>query len=126
MEDAIKISTYHCLCSQLALATRQSLATYTTRQTDHAIILTQQDILEQRLEQDCQVRVIRFDDGFEKRYLKVCSRCELPVAYHLDKAQFEPSSGEVGAEHTVMYVIADGLQSTDDLSNIQNDYLAPK
>jgi len=56
--------------------------------------------------------MIRREDGFEKRMLLRCRRCNLVIAYKLDEAQF--GEGNMKAENFV-YILPGALMSTADV-----------
>lgn len=64
---------------------------------------------------DSKPTVIRRDDGLEKRYMHKCGRCDLTLAYQLDKSQFEGAEPESGPRLDVVYVFPGGLMSTEDM-----------
>lgn len=118
MATGTNIQTYHCLCAQLALATPRPLSAFASRSQDKSFILRQlEHVLQQRLETSEQPKMVRLHDGFEKRYVLECSRCRLPIAYHLDKAQFEPSSSSTGIETEILYILPGALQTTEELAS---------
>lgn len=53
--------------------------------------------------------IVRREDGFEKRYLYRCQRCDVVVGYGLDEEQWSGTS-DVPA---VMFILSNGLMSTD-------------
>jgi len=76
--------------------------------------------------------ILRLEDGFEKRWHLVCSRCELKVGYRLSTSAFSNISpaveaGAAGAqaqaqgkgqeepEMGVLYLYPEGLVSTEDM-----------
>jgi hypothetical protein len=58
--------------------------------------------------------VIRSDDGFEKRHLQRCARCQLIVGYQLDKSQYEGLE-EIGRREDVVYLLPGGILNTEDM-----------
>jgi hypothetical protein len=72
------IHTYHCICTQLVLASTTIL---------------------------------------EKRYFHKCGRCELNIAYSLDKSQFEDTKASLGVREDVAFLIPGGLVSTEDMKS---------
>ena len=102
------ITTYHCLCSELALASPFPLQKYPQRLLDGARICQILDLDVAAKNTDISVAsadspprimlagdaavdlkplVLQLDDGFEKRYTLRCARCALPLGYQLDRAQ---------------------------------------
>ena len=59
--------------------------------------------------------IIRREDGFEKRILLRCQRCDLIVGYRLDQAHFEQIRGDVKADE-VVYILPGGLMSTEEIN----------
>jgi hypothetical protein len=59
--------------------------------------------------------VIRGEQGFEKRYLQRCGRCNLTVGYQLDKSQFEGVE-EQGRREDVVYLLPGGLMTTKEMA----------
>jgi len=136
--------TYHCICSQIILATTMSLSKFSQRSgsaLDKAHIVPlltssstssdndgQFEISKQTPDSefpqcaiivgavlDPKAIIIRREDGFEKRYLQRCGRCGLVVGYHLDSSQYNGAKGS-GREDGVVYVLPGGLMSTEDMS----------
>ncbi|KAF2433336.1 hypothetical protein EJ08DRAFT_583958 [Tothia fuscella] len=121
-----QLHTYHCLCSNLLFASTRELATLPrrtsldkshilplpsstdaqSRQREYAILLT--------TTLDRKPVVIRSEEGFEKRYLQRCGRCQLVVGYQLDKSQYEGVE-DLGRKDDVIYLLPGGLLSTDDM-----------
>lgn len=67
------------------------------------------------LEHDVPI-VLKLEDGFEKRYFLQCGRCDLKVAYRLDKSQFDGGGvGGEGVREDVLYVLPGALVSTDEV-----------
>jgi hypothetical protein len=58
--------------------------------------------------------VIRGDQGFEKRYLQRCGRCNVTVGYQLDMSQFEDVEGQ-GRREDVVYLLPGGLMTTEEM-----------
>lgn len=133
------VYTYHCLCTHLLLATSTPLHALPTRKnspdqahimplppppapvtskgraqvlnnaaasTDHYGLL-----LSTRL--DNAPEVVKSDDGFEKRYLQRCGRCNLVVGYQLDWQQF--AGDRAGRNEDVVYLLQDGFVTTSEM-----------
>lgn len=130
--------SYHCICSTFILATNYDLSTQPRRSNsalDKAVILPTKNpdspddhqVIIQNLVADRKPTVIRREDGFEKRTLLRCQRCELVVGYYLDQAQFK--SEDVLAPD-VVYILPGGLLSTegmmDDKTPVQPEWAAQK
>ena len=117
------ILTYHCLCTQLSLATTAPLEALPKRQLDAAAIATCGDFASaseptltmQALSLDDKATVLKLDDGFEKRYAVRCTRCGLAAGYHLDKSQFSGSESETGPRTDVVYILPGGLLTTEEM-----------
>lgn len=134
--------TYHCHCSTLLLATHFAISTLPKRADpglDKACILLgetppvehadtdQRSVDTGRLTPsndrwpvvkllstvvDKKPVVIRRPDGFEKRWPHRCARCRVVVAYTLSP----PSDDHQTEGSDAIYVLEDGLVSTDQLS----------
>ena len=117
------IFTYHCLCTQLSLATTASLESLPKRQLDAAAIATLGDFASaskptltmQALSVDDKAAVLKLDDGFEKRYAVRCTRCGLAAGYHLDKGQFGGTESQSGPRTDVVYILPGGLLTTEEM-----------
>lgn len=133
------IYTYHCLCTNLLLATSTPLPALPTRQNsiDHAHIMPlppppstnaparrgsnhvpidHYGLLLSTL--DPTPQIITSDDGFEKRYLQRCGRCHLTVGYHLDWQQFDNATepnARTGKRDDVVYLIPGGFITTSEM-----------
>ncbi|KAF2844591.1 hypothetical protein T440DRAFT_315535 [Plenodomus tracheiphilus IPT5] len=136
------VYTYHCLCSHLLLATTTPLPSLPTRTNsfDKAHIMplpppptpqtttrrSSQDtspttttptndhyglLLSTR--QDRNPKILTSDDGFEKRYLQRCGRCNLVVGYHLDWQQF--AGDRVGRRDDYVFLLPGGFVKTSDM-----------
>jgi len=63
--------------------------------------------------------VIRREDGFEKRLLWRCARCNVVVGYEIlgqDRMEVDGGKGQEGYKGRVMYVLPGGITSTDVMS----------
>lgn len=110
------IYTYHCICSQLSLAMRDRLDGLSKRQLDSAAIATTTDtILDDKLLTEQTAIILRIEDGFEKRYLAKCSRCDATVGYRLDKTQYDSTTTISGAREDLLYILPNALVSTDEM-----------
>lgn len=117
------IFTYHCLCTQLSLATTASLEALPKRQLDAAAIATCGDFASaskptltmQALSADDRPTVLKLDDGFEIRYAVRCTRCGLATGYHLAKSQFSGTEGQSGPRTDVVYILPGGLLTTEEM-----------
>ncbi|KAK5167058.1 uncharacterized protein LTR77_007788 [Saxophila tyrrhenica] len=117
-----QVHTYHCLCTELVLATYAPLQSLPKRKADHAAIckLAGSDlpipggvVLSGSSFDDAEPIVLNLEDGFEKRYAARCKRCDLQIGYWLDKSQFEPE--QKGRRTDVMYLLPGGLMSTEEM-----------
>jgi hypothetical protein len=121
------IHTYHCICTQLVLASTSIIESLKTRTSDSSHILPLPDLsststtsqygLFTNTITDDKPTVIRLEDGFEKRYFHKCGRCELNIAYTLDKSQFDGTKASSGAREDVAFLIPGGLVSTEDMKS---------
>jgi hypothetical protein len=131
----LHVHTYHCLCSHLLLACTKPLSDLNRRTAlDKSYILplpssppspppshadadagkvSEAYALLPGLTPDRIPIVIRTADGFEKRYLHRCGRCQLVVAYKLDKSQYDGE--EIGKRDDVIYLLPGGFQDTDEM-----------
>jgi hypothetical protein len=144
---APEIHTYHCLCSQLLLATTlplQSCARRGGESLDKAYILPLSSTLaalpeasESAQDQSSSISgnsnysallhtildrkpiTIRRSDGFETRYQHRCSRCNLVIGYHLDKSQYDQS--QTGRREDVFYVLPEALMTTTDMAESKDN-----
>jgi hypothetical protein len=60
-----------------------------------------------------QAEIITSDDGFEKRYLQRCGRCNLVVGYQLDWQQF--SADRTGRREDCVFLLPGGFVKTSDM-----------
>lgn len=63
---------------------------------------------------DRNPEIIRSDEGFEKRYLQRCGRCNLVVGYQLDWQQFE-GDAKTGRREDVVFLLPGGFVKTSDM-----------
>lgn len=120
------ITTYHCLCTEVVLATTSDLFSLPKRQSDGSLICKlspgeditpDTSILTSAVTIDDTPLVLNLEDGFEKRYPASCSRCGLMLGYQLDLSQWEATKDGKGRRSDVVYVIPGGLLSTEDVSS---------
>lgn len=119
------VTTYHCLCTELVLASTVSLASLHKRARDGAFIcpltshsgivdgsatLTESSLVEP------EPILLKLEDGFEKRYLVKCSRCGLMLGYHLDTSQFDATKSSMGVRGDVLYILPGGLHTTTEMT----------
>jgi hypothetical protein len=130
VNSARTITTYHCICAQLLLASTQSITSLPTRSSpDRSSILrlpaashAPEDLSEYAtlfgtvLDRDAVV--IRGEEGFEKRYLQRCGRCKVVVGYMLDWGQFGDADGggKVGRREDVVYLLPGGMVTTEEMA----------
>lgn len=110
---------YHCLCTTLIIATKYELEALPTRAPpalDGAMILPlqpkEQNVILQNVVSGSKAVAVRREDGFEKRKLLRCNRCNLVLGYHLDHTHF--ATQEVTAED-IAYILPGALMSTEDM-----------
>ena len=139
---ATKIHTYHCTCTTLLLATPYALSTLPRRSSpalDSALILplgpapsasddtpatsaagasgeakdrfAYSMVLSTSL--DRKPVIVRREDGFEKRWVRRCVRCRVPVGYVLRLPS--ESAGEEREGEDVVYLFEEGLRATEEL-----------
>lgn len=65
--------------------------------------------------QERTAEIMTSDDGFEKRYLQRCGRCNLAVGYQLDWAQF--GGDRTGRRDDVVFLIPGGFMTTSEMIN---------
>lgn len=115
--------SYHCICSTFIIATNYDISSLPVRRDpalDKAIILptgvneesNDQNTILQGLVADKQPTVIRRDDGFERRVLMKCQRCNLVVGYRLEQAPFKDQAVR---SDDVLYILPGALVSTEDM-----------
>lgn len=116
------VHTYHCICTQLILATTSKLDTLQTRSSDKSFICplpapgtSSHNATLVDTAVDSKATVVRLEDGFEKRYFEKCLRCDLIVGYHLDRSQFDESKDQAGKRDDVVYLLPGGLMTTDEM-----------
>lgn len=121
------VHTYHCICTQLILATTTTLDKVSIRSSDKSHICALPETASKahyaRLSNtslDEKPTVIRLEDGFEKRFFEKCVRCDLIVGYHLDKSQCEDTKSHSGCREDVVYLLPGGLLSTADMQAGKN------
>ncbi|EPE25801.1 hypothetical protein GLAREA_01713 [Glarea lozoyensis ATCC 20868] len=128
--DAPAIKTYHCLCSTLLLSTTHNLASLPRRSSasdgglDAAIILPlppspptselKQEGYTTLLSQprDSAPIVIRREDGFEKRHLLKCKRCNLIYGYRIAGENAQSDGNMAVYTGSVIYLLPGGLIET--------------
>lgn len=125
MEDSI--NTYHCLCATLILATPFRLDALPTRAPpvqDQSAILplgsgSDTSTPVSRLYNVVENRkptMMRREDGFEKRGVLSCSRCQLAIGYKLE---------DEGAGANLVYILPGGLVTTEDMKTGTTTGAAP-
>lgn len=126
------IYTYHCLCTELVLASTTPLTKLPTRTSDRSIIcplpptindttvLSSHHALLHGVSTESSSIVVEREDGFEKRYLQRCPRCNITVGYQLDKSMYKDPGNESGPREDVVYLLPGGLVSTEDMMEGKN------
>jgi hypothetical protein len=130
MEHSPPIKTYHCLCSTLLLSTTHNLTSLPRRSSsnegglDAAIILPlppspptselKQEGYTTLLSQprDSTPIIIRREDGFEKRHLLKCQRCNLIYGYEIAGEKGTSNEDMAGYTGPVIYLLLGGLIET--------------
>lgn len=119
------VYTYHCLCSHLLLATTTPLPALPTRQNSHdkAHIMPLPPASNKSdnshyglllsVRQERTAETMTSNDGFEKRYLQRCGRCNLTVGYQLDWQQF--AGDRTGRRDDVVFLIPGGFMTTSEM-----------
>lgn len=138
-----EMHTYHCLCSNLLLATTHELSSLQRRageSLDHAYILpcpavprkvqSAEVVSDHNSVQYTQVLslnttprqpaiVVRRSDGFEKRYILRCGRCKLIAGYQLDWSQYaaagEDNELKSGRREDILYLLPGAVTTTEDM-----------
>lgn len=103
------------MCSQLLFASTSDIDTLPKRQADSFAIARQNLILEEQFYKEHAPLIIELEDGYEKRHLLKCKRCNLIVAYHLDGIHGTSTQRKQGPNEGVIYLRLAGLQSTEAL-----------
>ncbi len=120
--SSTSVQTYHCICTELALAAHEPLSSLPTRKGDGATIckVTTAELLASGAVVLAGATfdgkdpvVVKLEDGFEKRYAARCKRCDVQIGYWLDSSQFE-ASGQ-GRREDVLYLLPGGLMSTAEM-----------
>lgn len=111
-------TTYHCICTEVTLATTKSLTDLPKRQSDGSSICNLEDscILNSAVSAEDTPTVLKLEDGFEKRYALRCARCGLLFAYQLDLSQFEDTKAQSGRRKDLVFVLPGGLMTTEEMS----------
>lgn len=119
----MSVSIYHCLCTELLLASSIPFQNVPKRQSDKSLICTTTDgnafspdstsILEKAITVETTPVVLKLEDGFEKRYLVRCGRCGVVVGYVLDLSLFDETKGKVGVREGVVYVLEGAVVGTE-------------
>ena len=123
------LHTYHCLCSTLILATPYTLDQLPTRSSsspDQAIICPlSSEVIDQaekpgddragstlhNVVRDRKPLIIRKEDGFEKRVILRCTRCNLVIGYRVE--------GDEDTNERIAYLLPGGLSSTEEMKTGQ-------
>ncbi|KAF1344261.1 hypothetical protein BDV97DRAFT_78494 [Delphinella strobiligena] len=125
--EPVIVHTYHCICTQLILATTTTLDEVSIRSSDKSHICALPETVSKahyaslsNTSLDDKPTVIRLEDGFEKRFFEKCARCDVIVGYHLDKSQYEDTKSHTGCREDVVYLLPGGLLSTVDMQSGKN------
>ncbi|EME79614.1 uncharacterized protein MYCFIDRAFT_142614 [Pseudocercospora fijiensis CIRAD86] len=119
------VSTYHCICSELLLATPIPLDTLPLRQSDksHICKINQGEsiaadsaVLTKAARFDSNSLILKLEDGFEKRYLIKCGRCGVAFAYRLDEILWNETD-DGGVKEDVAFLLPNGLVTTKDMES---------
>lgn len=120
----MSISTYHCLCAELVLATTSPIDQFPSRTSDGAYILqiasgesltASTNTVLKSITFDSSPVILKLEDGFEKRYLAKCARCGVVLGYGLDESLFEGGGGRSGRREGVIYVLKGGVMGTEEM-----------
>lgn len=140
------VNTYHCICTNLVLATTLALPALPRRAKpclDSAYILPRPSAHLTAAELDVddfdadEIQaggqgltfllslntdtpiMIRGDEGFEKRWPLRCGRCKLVVGYQLDSGQFGHEAGKAttGREDGVIYLLPGSVVTTAEMKD---------
>jgi hypothetical protein len=116
-KETMTITTYHCICTEVAIATKSSLTELPKRRHDGAFICNMEGActLNSAVSVENTPSILKLEDGFEKRYAVKCARCELLFAYQLDVCHFEETKSETGRRKDVVYVLPGGLMTTEEM-----------
>lgn len=127
------VYTYHCLCTHLLLATSTPLPSLPTRQHcvdkahimplppppsppakgDHDAPMDHHYGLLLSTTVDRKPEMITSSEGFEKRYLQRCGRCNLVVGYQLDWQQF--ARDRTGRREDTVFLLPGGFVTTSEM-----------
>ncbi|ODQ51488.1 hypothetical protein SAICODRAFT_31170 [Saitoella complicata NRRL Y-17804] len=91
------ITSYFCLCAQHTLTTPLPLSSLPRRPHDKSYVLPPRSSFPYRFfaRRSNESKVLRREDGYEKRVDWKCERCELLVAYELVREEEEEESQHV-------------------------------
>lgn len=123
-DQSADVSTYHCICTTLILVTSYDLSLLPRRTESvdgalivplsvleaHEAIVTTSALHSTTAEK--KPIVVKREDGFEKRTLLKCKRCDLAFGYRLDEVHFDGSRTRANA---TIYVLPGSLLSTDEV-----------
>lgn len=115
--SAPRVHSYHCICTTPVLITSQSLSKFTHRSPpvqDQALIIPLSSSPPSHihnLDADKRPTIIVREDGFEKRLLLRCTRCQVVVGYKLAESHFE----DAATAEEVVYILPGGLIETGDM-----------
>lgn len=105
---------YHCICSQIVIATAVDLTKIKERQLDSSRVIIGDVLLHNALQVASEPIMLRLEDGFEKRYPQKCPRCAMTVAYRLDRSHWEGAL-QSGSRDDVLFLLPDAVATTSDM-----------
>ncbi|GIZ43266.1 hypothetical protein CKM354_000649800 [Cercospora kikuchii] len=124
------ISTYHCICSQLLLATpAANFKQLPIRQSDKSSILkisTEEEsldantslLIKDAVEVENEATMLEVEDGFEKRFFVKCRRCGIVVGYFLDWRLWgeEGEGKKKGRRGDVVFLLEGALRGSEEVA----------
>ena len=129
LKSRAELFTYHCICSELVLATAQDLRETRQRAAPaadkaHIIRLFNGDRRPLATLESTVVAhdplLIQREDGFEKRWVVHCNRCDIILGYYLDRQQALGNAGSEtaatrGVFTDVFYLLPGAVVTTSDM-----------
>ncbi|CAK1363443.1 unnamed protein product [Cercospora beticola] len=122
------ISTYHCICSQLLLATPANFKQLSARQSDKSSVLkisTEEEALDANtsllikdaVEVENEATMLELEDGFEKRFFVKCRRCGIVVGYFLDWSLWneEGEGKKKGRREDVVFLLEGAVRGSEEV-----------
>jgi len=122
----IEAYTYHCICTQLILATTTPLHEEPKRAYDLTTILNLPPepttwgfhAVVTGTVVDKEPTAVRGDGGFEKRYMHRCSRCDVVIGYTVDRCHLVPEMS--GRMDELIMLLPGGLMTTAEMEKGKN------